>query len=158
MHVLLQRPSTLAFSVLIGFLAAGPALSSYGCMAVPAASQSLSVRIEPGIDLGVSVSVWDAEDGPGSCYARVETKLSDFPSTRLAPRPADFASAMRDTLAEWDVETCKISVQYVNDTEEEIELQDLCFYEEFRFSKRDFWSVSSEQNCWDPADEYVFVD
>ena len=83
------------------------------------------------------------------CSASISVPLSAYPSLRLAARPADFASHIREQLDEWKVSKCSVVVWLNNDTGDDLLEEESCLSEEFRYDGDSVWSVSSETLCYD---------
>jgi hypothetical protein len=96
------------------------------------------------------VSSYEIEGGSGrqkNCIAAISVPLSAYPSVRLVSRPGDFASDIREILAEWQVSECDVVVWVENDTGDELSEEEACMIEKFRYDGDSVWSSSSEKPC-----------
>ena len=81
------------------------------------------------------------------CTASISVPLSAYPSVRLVARPTDFASHIREQVAEWDLSKCQIVVWIENDTGEELSQEESCLVETFRYDGDSVWSAGNEDSC-----------
>jgi hypothetical protein len=83
-----------------------------------------------------------------TCEATISVPLSLYPSARLAARPADFASEIREVLDAWGASKCSVQVWLQNDTDDDLSEEESCLSEDFRYDGDSVWSVSSESFCY----------
>ncbi len=117
-------------------------------------SQTISVSFSSGVTTEVHVSFFKGIEGKAdssSCYAYATVRLSSFPSARLAIRPSEIASAIRELANRWGATECAIFVSYENDTGDDLSDHERCVKASFKYDKGDFWSSSSESACWESA-------
>jgi hypothetical protein len=81
------------------------------------------------------------------CSAAISVPLSVYPSVRLVARPTDFASHIREQVAEWDLSECSVIVWIENDTGEELTNAESCLVETFRYDGDSVWSAGRESTC-----------
>jgi hypothetical protein len=144
----------------------GATVNALACpVLMPDANQTLSVTMSSGVEAEVFVEfykAWSDEEDAGACIATANIPLSRFPTARVAARPSQLAAALREIADEWGVEECSIWITYENDTGDELADHELCVTGSFAYDKGDYWSSSSETNCWEPSelrlDSFVEVD
>ncbi len=145
--------STISIVALIGILMSPHSAAS--CFDIfDGKENSIPIALSPHKTTPIYISSWkmSAESGTKvQCSATITVPVSAFPSARLVPRPADFASYIRETLKEWDVNECQITVWLNNDTGAEFEPEELCLIESFRYDGDSVWSASSEEYCYSDA-------
>ena len=117
-------------------------------------TQTLSVQMSSGVHAEVNIEFYKGrpdEEGSGACLANAIVQLSGFPTSRVAARPTQLAAALREIADEWGVKECTIMVAYENDTGDDLAQHELCVIGSFGYDKGDYWSTSSERNCWEPS-------
>lgn len=100
----------------------------------------------------LNLVTYSYDNSPSSeihCSASITVPLSAFPTSRVASRPADFTSHMRDTVREWGLNKCHVFVTYENDVEDALTQEESCLVELFRFQGDSVWSGGSEKYCWE---------
>jgi hypothetical protein len=136
-------------------------LISMNLSIVPRTAASCSVAISGRNEVGtidltstqkqpLRVFAYDVEGGNGSevqCEASITVPLSIYPTSRLVGRPSDFASELRDVLAAWAVTKCSVVVWIDNDTGDELDEEEQCLIETFRYQGDSVWSSGSEESC-----------
>ena len=134
---------------------AGPAMNTLACpVLMPDKSQTLSVTMSSGVEAEVFVEYfkgWSDVENSGACMASTTIPLSRFPTARVAARPSQLAAALREIADEWGVKECSIWISYENDTGDDLADHELCVTGSFAYDKGDYWSSSSERNCWNPS-------
>jgi hypothetical protein len=146
----------LLMTILVFTMASTPLSAALGCFASPDKSETVSVSIAPGTSAELRISYWEGNESTGQeafCTSVIHVKLSGFPTSRVATRPGDVAAAVRDVADLWKVSECQVTVVFENDTSEELAEHETCVTGLFRYDKGDYWSSSSEDYCWEPADE-----
>jgi hypothetical protein len=135
---------------LLGLLMTATTSSSCSEM-IDSKQHTIQIELTPTQKQPLFVSTWQMEGESGTetnCSASISVPVSAFPSVRLVARPADFASDLREKLDEWDDEKCSVVVWLNNDTGDELENEETCLVETFRYDGDSVWSASSEESCY----------
>lgn len=135
------------------------ALSTRAARAQGCFSSEVAESREIAIDLGggktaiLRASVSTNDEGGLKCWAWIEIPLSNFPTSRLAMRPADVVRSMHDIVKELGSGECTVTVSYENDVEEDIAEHELCVQQDIAFGRRKLWTRTDERFCWEPDPE-----
>ena len=134
-----------------------PLASAFSCPAV--ADKTATIPFDVGGDrsLSIKMSYFEGyEEGEPSCNAWLSAPLSAFPSIAARPGTAAIAAEIRDTVAEWELTACSITIHYTNDTDASFTEQELCVGGSYGFSRDPadgrVFSTQSEDYCWSDED------
>ena len=160
-HAILLSVPSRSILLLAPLVGGATLLLIRAALACPStADQTAQVELDMGggATAEITVSVWDheklgipEEERPeDSCFAWVEANLSDFPSIESRYGTGRIADEIASVVAEWEIQSCGVSVWYENDVGADFAEHELCRSGRYGFEGGRAHSISSEAYCWEP--------